>query len=116
MSPNLARLEAQLNAIARRQFTTDTNVEEVRQEMMKKVNELESGVEASYQKITLYFDRSEKELDERFSKIDERFSKIDEQFSKIDERFSKIDEQFSKIDEQFSKIDERFSKIDEQFS
>lgn len=71
------RLEARVSALERRQFNTETRIEEFARDTTMAIKQLSDDMSASFKQLTEYPATTEEKNEERFSKIEGRLDRIE---------------------------------------
>ncbi len=101
-----------MSALERGKIMQDARIEELSLFMTTRLNDIYDDMQASFKQLSDYHERTENQIDTRFSQVDARFDQVDARFSQVDARFDQVDARFSQIDARFDQVDARFDQIE----
>ena len=101
-----------MSALERGKIIQDARIEELSLFMTTRLNDIYDDMQASFKQLSDYHERTESQIDARFSQIDARFDQVDARFSQVDARFDQVDARFSQVDARFDQVEARLNKVE----
>ncbi|HZR45036.1 MAG TPA: hypothetical protein VFB12_33285 [Ktedonobacteraceae bacterium] len=103
--------EARMSALERGKIMQDARIEELSLFMTTRLNDIYDDMQASFKQLSDYHERTENQIDTRFSQVDARFDQVDARFSQIDARFDQVDARFDQIEARLNKVETRLDDM-----
>ena len=100
-----------MSALERGKIMQDARIEELSLFMTTRLNDIYDDMQASFKQLSDYHERTENQIDTRFSQVDARFDQVDARFSQIDARFDQVDARFDQIEARLNKVETRLDDM-----